>query len=132
METDVLPSGYEGFAKVGGFRQVGNTIRSSYSIEGKINKLDLLDPNIHNLIEDEDRNLEYLSSAVSHKYNGHPAESITVGFKVIEKRDDLSNYSKYSCLRNILSHTGPHYYDSTVTNFDSNFGQIGTYSDTYT
>lgn len=39
----------------------------------------------------------------------------------------MNNYLKYSCIRNILPHTGPHYYEDSVNNFDSNFGQKGTF-----
>lgn len=65
MEIDANLSDYEGIPKTGGFRRIGKTLTSSYGIEGGIDKLDLADSHIHELIENENRDLEYLSSAIS-------------------------------------------------------------------
>lgn len=127
METDLLLSDYKDTPKTGGFVTIGKTLRSSYGIEGGISKLDLSASNIQKLIETEDLDLEYLSSAVSHKYNGRSAESIAVGFKVIEGRNSLSNYCKFSCIRNVLSHDGPNYRESTIKDFDYYFVQNSTF-----
>jgi hypothetical protein len=50
METNMIASAHEGIPKKGGFKVVGKTFRSGYSIEGKIDKLDLLDSNIQKLV----------------------------------------------------------------------------------
>ena len=126
MEIDASLSGFEGIPNTVGVRRIGKTLTLRNIIEGGIDSLHLADSNIRRLIEQENLNLEYLSSAVSHKYHGRPAESITVGFKVIEGRDYLTNYFKYSCIRNIFSHNGPYYNDGTVNNFDRYFGQTNT------
>jgi hypothetical protein len=123
MEIDASLSGYEGIPKSGGLGRVAKTLTLRSHTEGSIDALHLTDSNIQRLIVHENSNLEYLSSAVSLKYHNCPAESIVVGFKVIEDKNHLVNYSKYSCIRNIFSHNGPYYNDGTVNNFDSYFGQ---------
>jgi hypothetical protein len=106
---DMHLTGYEGMPKnPGGLGRVSKSLTIIYNIEGapvKTNKLDLSDINTLSLITpDKSNKLEQLNNAVSHLFDGRPADSITEAFKIIDgNTKSIRGYRKYACIRNILT-----------------------------
>jgi hypothetical protein len=112
MELEAHFLGGQGVPKKPGLIRVMRTLTIKYDKEGWIDKIDIIDPSLRNLVnQDINPELEYLSKAVAHKYHGRYSESIIEAFKVIDEEKSVKQYSKavpdynkYQCIRNILSH----------------------------
>jgi hypothetical protein len=133
MEMEARLIGEQGVPKKAGLIRVGKTFTMKYSIEGWIDKIDITDPNKGNLINQHlNPELVYLSKAVAHKYHGRYSESITEAFRIIDEEKSVkhysisvTDYSKYQCIRNILSHReGQRLHKDTMKYFTQNFGPI--------
>ena len=106
MELKAIPAGTEGDPKTPGLRRVSNALVVKYDIEGSIDKVDITDSNIENIInKDVNPKLGYLSDAVAHKSHGRYSEAIKEAFRVIDKDRSVDDYNKYKCIRDILSHS---------------------------
>lgn len=107
---DMHLTGYEGMPRTPGrLGRVSKNLTIIYNIEGapvKTNKLDLSNINIQSLMtSDKSNKLEQLNNAVSHLFDGRPADSITEAFKIIDgKTKSIRGYRRYACIRNILAH----------------------------
>lgn len=107
---DTHLTGYEGMPRTPGrLGRASKRVRIIYNIKGvpvKTNKLDLSDINTQSLmIFDRSNKLEQLNNAVSHLFDGRPADSITEAFKIIDgNAKSIRGYHKYACIRNILTH----------------------------
>jgi hypothetical protein len=112
MELEARLTGDERLPKKPELRRISKTFTIKYDIEGSIDKIDITDPHIEKLInQDINPELEYLSKAVAHKNHGRYSESIKEGFRIIDEEKSVKHYStfvtdydKYRCIRNILSH----------------------------
>lgn len=122
MITKAIHIGSEGIHRITGNRRVTKVSSFGYRIEGGIDELDLTDPTIDGLINQNIiPELEWLNDAVSHIYNGRVVDCIKTAFKIIEKGSHVTNYKKYKCMRDILSHRGP-YQQGTINDFINEIG----------
>ena len=125
--------GDERVPKKPGLIRVGKSFTMKYTIEGSIEKIDIADSKIQNVINQEVYpELEYLSNAVAHKNQGRYSESIKESFRVIDEEKSLkhysksvTNYNKYKCVRDILSHReGQQLRNSTMEYFTRFFDPV--------
>jgi hypothetical protein len=133
MEIEARLTGEQGIPKEPGLIRVGKTFTMKYGIEGWIDKIDITDPNKGNLInQDINPELVYLGKAVAHKYHRRYSESITEAFRIIDEEKSVKHYSKlvtdynkYQCIRNIISHReGQRLHKNTMKYFTQYFGPI--------
>jgi hypothetical protein len=68
-----------------------------------------------------------IARAVSHIYQGRVTECIKEAFKIIEGKYSVKDYSKYKCIRDILSHKEPELFQETISNFDKYFGRPNSF-----
>lgn len=127
MELKAILADLERLPKNSVLRRVYKDLIVKYNIEGSIDKVDITDSNIANIINiDVNPELVYLSDAVAHKYHGRYSEAIKEAFKVIEgKNYPITDYNKYKCIRDILSHReGEHLYPNTRKYFTCFFKPV--------
>jgi hypothetical protein len=126
IELKAIPAGVEGVPIKPGLQRVSNALVVKYDIEGSIDKVDITDFNIGNIVnKDVNPELGYLSDAVAHKSHGLYSEAIKEAFMVIDEDRSTNHYSKivtdydkYKCIRDILSHReGQQLYPNTRKNF---------------
>jgi hypothetical protein len=133
IELKAIPAGAEGVPKKPGLRRVTNQLIVKYDREGSIDKVDITDSNIGNIInKDVNPELGYLSDAVAHKTHGRYSEAIKEAFRVIDEKKAAKNYSKsvkyyykYKCMRDILSHReGQRLFPNTKKSFARFFSPV--------
>jgi hypothetical protein len=121
VELHVLASNTQGIPYKPGLLRVSKDFIIKYNIDGSIDKVDMTDSNIGNIINKSvNPELNYLSDAVVHKSHGRYSEAIKSAFRVIDESNAITepDYDKYKCLRDILSHReGQQLYPNTKRNF---------------
>jgi hypothetical protein len=127
LETRLI--GAQGVPKKPGLIRVSKTLTLRYSIDGWIERIDVTDPNIRRLIDqDISPELDYLSKAVAHTYSGRYSDSIREAFRIIDEEKyskSVTDYDKYKCIRNILSHKeGQRLHQKTMDDFKNYFNPI--------
>lgn len=121
MTIDAWSRGYKCKDKVTSAWHIESASTQRYSRHGWIDLLDLSNQTIQNLLNSGiSPNLENLSHAVSHLYEGRLRDSINRAFWIIEKDTSTKDYWKFNCIRNILTHKKlkPH----VTTDFTKYFG----------
>jgi hypothetical protein len=133
MELEARLTGVQGVPNKPGLQRVEKTLTIRYDIEGGIDRIDVTDPNIVNLLNQGiDPELGYLSEAVAHKYHGRYSESIIQAFRIIDEERSVKQYSKsvpdynkYRCMRNILAHReGQQLRQDTIDDFVNYFKPV--------
>jgi hypothetical protein len=105
MTIDAWPRGYECKDKVTGGWHTGSASTQRWSVHGWIDVLDLNDQSIQNILNSSTSpNLENLSNAVSHLYEGRYRDCINRTFGIIENNTSIKDYWKFNCIRNVLTH----------------------------
>jgi hypothetical protein len=126
MELRALPASALGIPYRPGLLRVHKDFNIKYDIEGSIDKVDASDSNIRNIIDKKvNPQLDYLSDAVAHRNHGRLSETIKKAFMVIDEdrfanhySKIVTNYNKYKCIRDILSHReGQQLYTNTKNDF---------------
>jgi len=116
-----------------GLKRVTNSLILRSNIEGGIDRIDVTDPNIRNLInQDIDPELSYLNNAVAHKYHGRYSDAIKEAFRIVDEEKSVKQYSKsvvdynkYLCIRNILAHReGQQLRQGTIDDFIKYFSPV--------
>lgn len=105
MTVDAWTTSYRCKHKVTGHSHRESTLTTRWSRHGWIDVLDLNDQSIQNILSSAiSPNLENLSNAVSHLYDGRYRECINRAFGIIENNSSIKDYWKFNCIRNILTH----------------------------
>jgi hypothetical protein len=126
VELHALASNTQGIPYKPGLLRVCKDFIIKYNIDGSIDKVDMTDSNIGNIINKSvNPELNYLSDAVVHKSHGRYSEAIKNAFRVIDESKSanyysriVTDYDKYKCLRDILSHReGQQLYKTTKQKF---------------
>ena len=132
MPTEIYLQDYRSIPR-GGTASIGKSTRTSFSIEGSIQNLNLNDPNIQSIInsnEQDSLKYQFLSKGILHYYYDNNVDCIRELFKLIENNDSFPNYYKYQVLRHLFSHPPP-YHKTTINLFASEFSTTSFEYNTY-
>lgn len=121
MTIDAWLRCFERKDKITGNSEIGSTQRQAWDVEGGIDTLNLSDPSVQNILNSgTTANMESLSNAVSHLPWGRCWECINRAFAIIENNTSITDYWKFNCIRNVLTHEKPR--KNVIEDFKKYFG----------